>query len=166
MVLDKFNSDTVIKSWQELLKQEAASRGVDIDFQSSMWHFILEDNPKFVAGRVHKRESWEYSPPNEGRIFFECPHELDAEDRLSDAVIFSVILDLYSQSKEFDPDTDHFLVVPPEERRMLPGSDDRPTIYIENPDNGGSYYYYSPPGSNNRRSLRGNDWDILFDRIE
>ncbi|GGJ15304.1 hypothetical protein GCM10008995_26420 [Halobellus salinus] len=165
MVLDRYDTDPVIKSWQKLLEQEAESRGTEVDFQSSTFHFILEDNPQLVAGVVHKRKSWEYSPPNTDQIFFEGSRELDAESRLSECVIFSVILDLYSQSREFDPEKDHFLIVPPEDRKILPGNNDRFNIYVDNPSKGGSYYYYkSSPGSN-RKNIKGGDWGSMFKKL-
>ena len=154
-------NNSIIRSWLKLFHSEAKKRDVDIEFPPQLWHFAI-DSDNFIPGRVHVAERKNYSPPNEDRIFFGCEQELQHEGRFCSGVPISVILDIYSSSGKFNPKLDHFIFVDSHLRHDLPGSGDRPSIYLEDFKSGGEYYYYPSGSSNPKEFIEANNWGVFF----
>jgi len=155
-------NNSIIRSWLKLFHSVAKNRGVEIQFPPQLWHFTI-DSDNFTPGRVRVAKRENYGDDNKNRIFFGCEQELQHEEHFSSGAPISVILDIYSSSGKFEPELDHFIFVDADLRHDLPGSNDRPSIYLMDHKSGGEYYYCPYTNSNKRRFIEANNWDIFFE---
>ena len=160
--MTRYHTNNPIKrSWLKLFDKKTNSLEIDHGFPHKLWDFHIDQNEKFIAGKVHVAERKNYNDENENRIFFGRQKEFDHEATFQNGPI-SVVLDIYSESNQFEPNKDHFVIVSPRLVRKLPGSVDRPTIYLEDPSSGGRYYYYYPKNTDNKYYIKPNNWNEIF----